>query len=71
MLKGKGDQPNFGRMSLHLSFKSPMITEMSRSRLARASGATAAAKAIAPQARTEKTVKKRILTEAWKGGLGG
>jgi len=32
-------------------------------RLTRASGATAAAKAIAPQARTEKTVEKRILTE--------
>ena len=45
-----------------------MTEEMSVSRLTRASGATAAAKAMAPQARTEKTVEKRILTEVGKGG---
>jgi len=46
-----------------------MILEMPLERLTRASGATAAAKAIAPQVRTEKTVDKRIFTEGEDGGL--
>ena len=54
-----------------MSFKAPMTTEISVPRLARASGETAAAKAIAPQARTEKTVEKRILTEVEKEGWEG
>jgi hypothetical protein len=44
-------------------------------RLTRTSGETAAAKAMAPQARTEKTVEKRILNERlgevlWKARAG-
>ena len=39
-------------------------------RLTRAAGETAAAKAMAPQERTEKTVEKRILTETLKEGRG-
>jgi len=49
--------------------KMPIILEMPLlERLTRASGATAAAKAIAPQVRTEKTVDKRIFTEGEDGG---
>ena len=53
-------------MLSHFPSKVLITTEMSVSRLTRASGATAAAKAIAPQARTEKTVEKRILAEVGK-----
>ena len=53
-------------MLSHFPSKVLITTEMSVSRLTRASGATAAARAIAPQARTEKTVEKRILAEVGK-----
>lgn len=60
-------------MVSHWLFKPVRMAEISSlSLLARTSGATAAAIAIAPQARTEKTTEKRIVIErlrrrGWKG----
>ena len=39
-------------------------------RLTRAPGAMAAAKAMVPQARTERTVETRIMTKRLEGGAG-
>lgn len=72
-LKGKVNEPSWEKVVSHFPLKMPMMLEMSvLERLTRTSGARAAAKAIAPQARTEKTVEKRILIErakeeVWKG----
>src|ERR1700753_63690 len=68
--KGKANLPNLGRMLLHCWSRVLTTPETSLLvRLTRASGATAAAKAIAPQARTEKTVEKRILIEIKDGSV--
>lgn len=59
------DQPSWERKPSHLPLKSLTTLWMSAVLRARRveAGMTAAAKAVAPQARTEKTVEKRILTE--------
>jgi len=57
-------------MESHLPPKTLRTSEISSlARVTRASGAAAAAKAMAPQARTEKTVEKRILTERMRMGV--
>ena len=64
---GEKNEPSLGKRISSVSSNMPMTLEMPLSeRLTRASGAIAAAIAIAPQARTEKTAEKRILTERLK-----